>query len=417
VNRLRQFWHYTHKVFDLPAQLRAARADRYDPDIPTAVVTASLFLGGLLRVRSFLQLQAETTRLGWQRLVHWPQPISDDTLARATERYHLEDLRQILVRTNKTLKANKAFESAKIGGLLVVAIDANEQFHSRHRCCPDCSRRTIKQKDASGQLQELTEYYHRQVYAQIHGPRFSVILDLEPVRPGEEEAQAALRLLGRLRRTYGPRFFDALTADAWYATAPFLTAVHRFGWALVSVLKQERYEIYQEATALSRGQPPQSWVWQDRQVQAWEVKALSLAESQIPVRVVIAEERWTQTQSLAGRKTSVAKYSYWRWLADGQLDPYPLQTIWQIGHQRWGIENHAFNELTQHYHLTHCPHHHPIGIIAWLLLLTLSFNLFELFVRLNGKLWRQGRTTLQQIARQLDHALEALEELQPLWSG
>ena len=51
----------------------------------------------------------------------------------------------------------------------------------------------------------------RQVYAQIHGPLFSVILDLEPVCPGEDEAKAALRLLARMRRTYGPRFFDALT--------------------------------------------------------------------------------------------------------------------------------------------------------------------------------------------------------------
>ena len=47
----------------------------------------------------------------------------------------------------------------------------------------------------------------------------------------------------------------------------------------------------------------------------------------------------------------------------------------------------------------------------------LGFNLFELFVRLHGKLWRQGRTTLQEIARQLDRALEAMEQIYPLWSG
>src|SRR5512146_277735 len=91
------------------------------------------------------------------------------------------------------------------------------QFASRHRCCPECCQRTIEFKDAQGQKQSLTEYYHRHVYAQMHGPEFSVILDLEPIRPGEEEARAALRLLGRMRRTYGPRFFDVVTADAWYA--------------------------------------------------------------------------------------------------------------------------------------------------------------------------------------------------------
>ena len=36
--------------------------------------------------------------------------------------------------------------------------------------------------------------------SQLNGPRLSVILDLEPIRPGEDEAAAALRLLGRMRR-------------------------------------------------------------------------------------------------------------------------------------------------------------------------------------------------------------------------
>ena len=91
--------------------------------------------------------------------------------------------------------------------------------------------------------------------------------------------------------------------------------------------------------------------------------------------------------------------------------------IWRIGHQRWGVENHAFNELTQHYHLTHCPHHHPTAILAWVLILVLGFNLFELFARIHSKLWRQGSATLQEISRQLDRALEHWQELEPLRSG
>ena len=83
-------------------------------------------------------------------------------------------------------------------------------------------------------------------------------MDVEPVRPGEDEAAAALRLLGRMRRLYGPRFFDVVTVDAWYATGPFLKAVQRLGWGVVSVLKQARYEMYQAATALSRGQTPRA---------------------------------------------------------------------------------------------------------------------------------------------------------------
>jgi hypothetical protein len=58
-----------------------------------------------------------------------------------------------------------------------------------------------------------------------------------------------------------------------------------------------------------------------------------------------------------------------------------------------------------------------VAILAWLLIRVLGFNLFELFVRLHGKLWRQGRVTLAELAQQLDRALEAVAEVSPLWSG
>jgi len=44
-------------------------------------------------------------------------------------------------------------------------------------------------------------------------------------RQGEEECAAALRLLRRLRREYGPRFFDVVAVDSWYANGPFVKTV------------------------------------------------------------------------------------------------------------------------------------------------------------------------------------------------
>jgi hypothetical protein len=52
-----------------------------------------------------------------------------------------------------------------------------------------------------------------------------VILDLEPMRRGEEECAAALRLLRRMRKAYGLWFFDLEVVDAWYANGPFLKTV------------------------------------------------------------------------------------------------------------------------------------------------------------------------------------------------
>jgi hypothetical protein len=418
VNRLRQFWHYVEKVFDLPRRLRAVGDERSQPQIPTPVLSASLLLGTVLRIPSLLQLQSETARPGWGRLLGWSGAISDDAFCYVLERYRLEDWRSVLVGVNRQLKINKAFESAKISGLLVVSIDGNEQFKSRKRCCSQCSQRRVEYKDEAGQIRSGVEYYHRQVYAQLHGPDFSVILDIEPIRPGEDEAGAAVRMLGRMRRLYGPRFFDVVTVDAWYASGSFIRAVQRLGWAVVSVLKQERFEVYQEATTLSHQQKPQSMRREDREVDLWEVKGLEFTEQPIgPVRVVLAQEQWVEVQRQAGRTVRLPQQRHWRWLVSRELDQYGASVIWRIGHQRWGVENHAFNELTQHYHLTHCLHHSPVAVVAWLLILVLGFNLFELFARIHGKLCRRGRTTLQEIARQLDRALEAIAELRPLWSG
>jgi hypothetical protein len=418
MNLLGQFWRYLSKVYDLPRRLTGVRDTRLWPRIPTRWVSASLFVGAVLRLPSFLQIATDTGRAGWRRLLKSTQALTDDVLGYVTERYRLEDWRAVLVETNQILKRNKVLESAKIHGLLVVAIDANEQFKSRHRCCQTCAHRKVTVKGPNGELLEVEEFYHRMVYAQIQGPHVSVILDLEPIGPAEDECAAALRMLGRMRRLYGPRFFDAVTVDAWYTKTPFVRAVRRLGWAVISVLKQERFTVYQEATALSAAHPPITLTSEDRQIALRDIGHLTLAEGgDQPIRVVLSDEQWIETKRIAGRRVRTPRHSHWRWIATPELDGYPAQAIWRAGHQRWGVENHAFNELTQHYHLTHCPHHHPTAVVAWLLILVLAFNLFELFVRVHGKLWQQGKVTLQDLAHRLDRGLEHPEQLQPLWSG
>ena len=193
--------------------------------------------------------------------------------------------------------------------------------------------------------------------------------------------------------------------------------MQKLGWGVVSVLKQERYEVYQEATALLPTVPAQHWQWQERQVDLWEVNHLTFTAVRGAVRAVMAEESWTEVKQVGGQPRVVPKHSSWRWLATAELAGYDATVVWRIGHQRWGVANHAFNELTQFYHLEHCPHHEPTAIVAWLLILVLGFGLFEWFARLHGKLWRTGRVTMQELARQLDLASARWEELVPLWSG
>lgn len=410
MNELAQFLSYVTKVFALGRIVRGVRSRRPYAEIPTRPLLLSLLLGVVLRAGSYLDISKQTKRRRWQHLIHWSQRISDDAFHYVSERFYLEDLRLGLAEVNKGLKTNKALDSCRINGLLFVSLDANEHFHSRSRCCPCCCQRQIEEVDAQGQKQKVIEYYHRYVFAQINGPKFNVLLDLEPIRPGEGEAEAALRLLGRMRRVYGVRFFDAVTVDGWYVQGPFLKAVEKLGWAWVVVLKQERMEVLQEARALSANQKPGLEFYdqiRERQVKLWEVKDLDFSKSYgRKVRVVHSQEQWVEKKVVGGKKISQSQTSHWWWMASEGLQAYPAKIVYEGGHRRWGIENKAFNELTQFYHLEHCYHHEPVAMLAQMLIVILGFVLFSAYAVLHSQQVRLGQVSLKELAHDLDLALE-----------
>ena len=406
--QLSQFQAWAQKRFDLSLLAGGFADTRPRPEIPARAVGLSLVLGEVARIPSFLQLQEETRLPQWQRWVGCRHPISHDTLGYVSERLDPEGLRRAGIWINRKLKRGKAFEAGKIKGLLVVSLDANEQFCSEHRCCDDCLTREVTCQDAAGHEFKKTQYYHKQVYAQLSGPALSVILDLEPMRPGEEECAAALRLLRRLRQEYGPRFFDVVVVDSWYANGPFLkTVVEELGWPLIAVLKQERYEAHQEALALTRGQPPTVVVERDgRAVEVWDVPAVRFTDAYPgPVRVVRVRERWTQRQRAGQEWQREEKEQNWIWVVAGELEGYAGGVIRDLGHARWKIENNAFGELTQQWHLTHCAHHHPVAVVALLWIKVIAFTLFHAFAILHGKRFRLGQATLQELRQQIYRSL------------
>ena len=411
MNQLAQFLAYAVKVYSLDRLLRGVRDRRPFPVIPTQALLLTLLFGTVLRIGSYLDLSKQTKRRRWRHLIHWPEVISHDALEYVAERLNLEDLRGVLVSIHKQVKANKGLESCKINGLLFLSLDANEHFHSRSRCCPCCCQREIETSNAAGQKQTVTEYYHRYVFAQINGPKVNLLLDLEPIRPGEEEASAALRLLGRIRRTYGVRFFDAITVDAWYVQGPFLRAVEKLGWDWVVVLKQERLEVFKEARLLSQEQKPERQFHdeeRERDVAFWRIKDLDFREGcgKGPVAVVHSAEKWTENKIVGGKKTSRPQASDWWWMESAPLAAYPPDTTYQAGHRRWGIENKAFNELTKYYHLEHCYHHEPAAMLAQMLILLIGFTLFQLFAALHSQWMRLEKSTLKELAQQMNLDLQ-----------
>jgi hypothetical protein len=87
------------------------------------------------------------------------------------------------------------------------------------------------------------------------------------------------------------------------------------------------------------------------------------------------------------------------------LDGSTGAVIRDIGHSRWKIENHAFAELTQHWNLTHCAHHHRVSVLALLWIKLIAFTLFHAFAILHGKLVRLGKVTLQEVRQQIYRSL------------
>jgi len=404
---LTQFVGYGQKRFDLDLLVSGVVCGRAQPEIPGRSVVLSLMLGEVARIPSFLQLEQETRLPQWQRWVGYPGAISDDTFGYVSERLDPEQLRRVARYIHRKLKRGKAFEANKINGLLCVSLDANEQFCSDHRCCQQCLTRVITCKDANGQEVKKTQYYHKQVHAQLSGRELSVILDFEPMRPGEEECAAALRLLRRLRASYGPRFFDVVVVDSWYAQGPFLkTVVEELGWPVIAVLKQERFQVHQEALALSQKKPDSVVDRDGRRLEIWDVRSLRFSDSyEAPLRVVRARETWTQRSQQGPAWSQVQKEQNWLWVVAGDLDGYGGAVIRDLGHSRWKIENHAFGQLTQHWHLTHCSHHHPVAVVALLWIKILAFTLFHAFAILHGKLYRMGKVTFQELRRQIYRSL------------
>lgn len=406
--QLSQFVTYATKRFDLPLLAGCFADARPQPDIPSRSVALSLVLGEVVHIPSLLQLQEETKLPQWQKWVGYHHPISHDTFGYVSERLDPRQLRRAGVWICRKLKRGKALEANKLAGLLVVSLDANEQFCSDHRCCEDCLSREVSCKDHQGQEFKKTQYYHKQVYAQLSGPELSVVLDFEPMRQGEEECAAALRMLRRMRQQYGPRFFDVVVVDSWYANGPFLkTVAEELGWPIIAVLKQERYESYQEALALTRGQEPTQVVERDsRRVEIWDVSGVRFTDTYPgPVRVIRAREQWTERKRVGRQWKEEQKQQNWIWVVAGDLDGYAGAAIRDIGHLRWKIENNAFGELTQHWHLTHCAHHHSVAVVALLWIKIIAFTLFHAFAILHGKLFRLGKLTMNEVRKQIYRSL------------
>lgn len=372
---LRRVLAYSDKVFHLQDLWREVRDFRPQPQIPTHVFPATIFLMFLCRLRSFNELEQYANQSSWPRWLRHAVP-SVDEIAYVSQRMDLSTLREVLAHIYTRLMRNKVLKPMR--GWRVAAVDGHEIGCSYKRCCDECLSRHTKDND-----EQCLQYYHRIVAFQLLGEDSRFLLDAELIRKREDEVAAATRMIERVLRRF-PRSFDILTGDALYARAPLVKLLRRHGKHALMVLKDERRDLFMDAEALFAQQQPHIVQQGATTSQLWDIEGFtSWPQVEQPVRVVRSLES-TQVQERIGKQwSSSVKTHDWIWVTTLSQGEAPTCCVVRFGHTRWQIENEGFNELVTFWHCDHYFHHHPIAILALWLILFITHAVFHCFITRN----------------------------------
>jgi hypothetical protein len=345
---------------------------------------------------------------------------SANEIAYVAARFDLDSLRDVQGHVYHRLKRNKTL--GPVRGWHLATIDGHEQNCSYDHWCPQCLKRDV---EVNGE--KRFQYYHRQVALQLVADRFHLMLDCEPVLPGEDEVDCALRLLERVLERW-PQCFDLLLGDGLYAQGRVFTLLARHGKHGLMVLKDEKRDLLKDARGLFAAEPSKT-VWRGKtRCQVWDIGDFkSWPQAGMPVRVIRSVETTTHDKRLGKKKAASLKAhakrkpaarkkrankkpatlkprqwteeSEWIWVTDLTLRDLPTGDAVSFGHRRWDIENYGFNELSNQWHADHYYHHDPVAIVAFWLILFIAHAVFHCFYQRNLKPQARARRSMIYWAR------------------
>lgn len=401
-----RFCRYIVKVFDFGERIAQLKDPRLRPRIPTLAIWGSVFFLFVTRQRSLNAMEEQLRQpQRMERLIGKKKP-SADRMGDVLGLMDPDQLRGLLSGINHQVGRNKALQNG--WPFRVGAVDGHEFFSSRHRCCPQCCKRTVKVKK-----QKVVEYYHRGVVFHLVGFPIAMPLDVEMVRPGEGEVAAAKRLLKRALGSYG-RFFDVVLADGLYCVAPFINFCLAHGKQIISVLKGENRALLQDAQGLFSQMKPQIWKEPGQRIQAWDVEGFTSAEGvPVPLRVLHTQETITKRHRQDNRWVEKVETHSWWWVTTLSVSQMPTHRFWKIGHRRWEIENDLFHTLVTYWSLDHCFKHEPLAITNFVLTLFITFVLLQSFYLGNLKPQCRAHLTLIGVSQELYLGLASLDAPAP----
>ena len=350
---------------------------RRRPQIPTRVVARAVAVMFLSRRGSLNALEQTKPSTLWEKWLKHPMP-SADSIGRICGSMNLADVRSLSHQVYSRLKRMKALEPPA-HGLMLAVVDGHETTASRRRCCPECCQRTLHT-----QAGDVVEYYHRYSVLRLVGRNLSLMLDAEPVRPGEDELAASRRLVEQVIDGY-PRAFDVVAGDALYANTEWFKFLLAHGKHALAVLKDNRPNLLADARTLFSVLPPirdetlgkvRRRIWDSDRFASWP-------ELGPRVRVVRSLETRTVRRQLNQQQEELT--SDWMWATTLPQPRATMSTVVDMGHGRWTVENQGFNELANRWHADHVYKHQPTALLVFFLFALLCLNVFMAFYHRNLK--------------------------------
>ena len=325
-----------------------------------------------------------------QEWLDGPLP-SADSIGRISNLIEPNTVRQAIHAIYAQLRRNKTI-MAPWHGLLALVVDGHESHASYRRCCEGCLQREIRTEKGP-----RTQYYHRNVSAMLLGRDFEIFLDSEPQRPSEDEVATAIRLLDRLLSAY-PRAFDLVLADALYTDPRFFSFLQSRGKDVLTVLKENQPGLLEEARTLSELTPVTSITEGREKIECWDLNGFNpWPQINKSLRVLHARETTTIKRQL-DRKLE-EQVSEWFWLTTLDGHQANSKAVVELGHNRWLIENHGFNEAVNEWEGDHVYKHQPTAILVFTLLCIVTYNLFHAFWARNLKAALKAKVTMRHVAR------------------
>ena len=375
---------------------------RRRPRIKTPTVFAAVMVMLWTRMESLNALEQTKANGYWQKWLG-VNIGSADTHGRVYSSMDVQKLRKMLKAMYRQMRRNKALAGSH-QGLRALIVDGHEQMASYLMDCKGCLKREMGDEQKS-----RIQFYHRHVTAMLVCGGRMILLDCEMQRDGENEVGCATRLLQRVLKEY-PRAFEVVLGDGLYAQGPFFKMVEDHGKYLIAVLKDDRRDLMGDAMGMFLTMQPEVSQKKKKHRQTWDMEGFTSWDGYgKAVRVVRCLETQTVTRQMTGRDERIIRD--WVWVTTLPQSMASTQTIVELGHKRWGIENQGFNELVNAWHGDHIYKHEANAIEAFWLTMLLACNLYHAFVDLNLKPAIRARHSVKYWAQMMVAELRTMCEL------